>query len=178
MNLRIQSHPSFWRRPNLVKLKLKVAAYWNQAKHVGCLDSSLRWNDEVEIERLIKKPTTIESNPTRHSGAGQNLGKLKLNLVAYWNQAKHVGCLDSSLRWNDEVEIERLIKKPTTIESNPTRHSGAGQNLGKLKLNLVAYWNQAKHVGCLDSSLRWNDEVEIERLIKKLATTAHSRFWL
>jgi hypothetical protein len=31
-------------------------------------------------------------------------------------------------------------------------------------------------VGCLDSSLRWNDEVEIERFVKELAVTAFAWF--
>lgn len=33
----------------------KVAAYCSRTKHVGCLDSGLRRNDGVEIEKLTKK---------------------------------------------------------------------------------------------------------------------------
>ena len=45
----------------------------------------------------------------RHSGVGQNPDKLKLKVVAYCSQAKHVRCLDSSLRWNDGVGMKDLL---------------------------------------------------------------------
>ena len=88
---------------------------------------------QIVISVIIIQQTDITSN--RHSSAGWNLGKIRVNqyinrhfinkiftqrIVRLSGSPKIVAGLDSSLRWNDEIDNRALNNKKLLLTQKTT----------------------------------------------------------